>query len=172
MADKYQLRAKLEEDRKAEADADKERQVAEKLRELMQAEIPEAMYTNQVDNLIDEFAVNLRAQGIDLGTYMQYTGQTEDSLREVYHDRAVSQVEVRLALKKIAELEGIKATDEDVENKYQELADTYKVKVERVKAAFAAADIADDLNVEKALALVKDAAVAKEPEAETENAAE
>ena len=169
---KADLRGKLEEDRKAEADADKERQVAEKLRELMQAEIPEAMYTNQVDNLIDEFAVNLRAQGIDLGTYMQYTGQTEDSLREVYHDRAVSQVEVRLALKKIAELEGIKATDEDVENKYQELADTYKVKVERVKAAFAAADIADDLNVEKALALVKDAAVAKEPEAETENAAE
>ncbi len=169
---KADLRGKLEEDRKAEADADKERQVAEKLRDLMQAEIPEAMYTNQVDNLIDEFAVNLRAQGIDLGTYMQYTGQTEDSLREIYHDRAVSQVEVRLALKKIAELEGIKATDEDVENKYQELADTYKVKVERVKAAFAAADIADDLNVEKALALVKDAAVAKEPEAETENAAE
>ncbi len=163
---KADLRAKLEQDRKDEAEADKERQVAEKLRELMQAEVPEAMYNNQVDNLIDEFAMNLRAQGLDLRTYMQYTGLTEESMRETYHDRAVSQVEVRLALKKIAELEGIQATDEDIQNKYQELADIYKVDVERVKAAFSDKDISGDLNVEKALELVKEAAVAEEAAAE------
>jgi len=163
---KADLRAKLEQDRKDEAEADKERQVAEKLRELMQAEVPEAMYNNQVDNLIDEFAMNLRTQGLDLRTYMQYTGLTEESMRETYHDRAVSQVEVRLALKKIAELEGIQATDEDIQNKYQELADIYKVDVERVKAAFSDKDISGDLNVEKALELVKEAAVAEEAAAE------
>ncbi len=159
---KADLRSKLEQDRKDEADADKERQIADKLRELMQAEVPEAMYENQVDNLVDEFAMNLRAQGIDLNTYMQYTGLTEEALRDTYHDRAVSQVEVRLALKKIAALEGIEATDEDVEAKYNELAENYKVPVARVKAAFSAKDIAGDLNVEKALELVKEQAIAVE----------
>ena len=161
---KADVRTKLETSRKEEADSDKERQVADKLIELMEAEIPEAMYENQVDNLVDEFGMNLRAQGIDLGTYMQYTGMTEEKLRETYYDRAVSQIKVRLALKKIAALEGIKATDEDVENKYNELAETYKVDVARVKAAFTASDIAGDLEVERALTLVKDAAVAQTEE--------
>ena len=156
---KADTKEKLLKDRQDEAEMNKERQVADKLRELMQAEVPQAMYDNQVDNLVDEFAMNLRSQGIDLDTYMQYTGLTHEKLRETYYDRAVSQVEVRLALKKIAELEGIKATDEDVENKYNELAENYKVDVKRVKAAFAAEDIAGDLEVEKALELVKDAAV-------------
>lgn len=159
---KADIRENLEKTRKEEADSDKERQVADKLIELLQAEVPEAMYENQVDNLVDEFSMNLRAQGIDLKTYMQYTGLTEEKLRETYYDRAVSQIKVRLALKKIAALEGIKATDEDVENKYNELAQTYKVDAARVKAAFAASDIAGDIEVEKALELVKDAAVASE----------
>ncbi len=159
---KADVKEKLQKDRQEEAEMNKERQVADKLRELMQAEVPEAMYNNQVDNLIDEFAMNLRAQGLDLGTYMQYTGLTEDKLRETYRERAESQIEVRLALKKIAQLEGISATEEDVENKYKELADNYKVDVARVKAAFSPSDIAGDLDVEKALELVKDAAVAVE----------
>ncbi len=159
---KADVKEKLQKDRADEAEADKERQLADKLRELLKAEVPEAMYENQVDNLVDEFSMNLRSQGIDLGMYMQYTGLTEDKLRETYHDRAVSQVDVRLALKKIAELEGIKATEEDVENKFNEMAENYKVDIKRVKAAFSAKDIAADLNVEKALELVKEAAKASE----------
>ena len=159
---KADIRKNLEEARQKEAASDKENQVAEKLKELMNAEIPEVMYENQVDNLVDEFEMSLRAQGIDLATYMQYTGLTDEKLHEKYYDRAVSQVNVRLALKKIAELEGIKATDEDVENKFKELAETYKVDINRVKAAFPAEDIASDLDVGKALELVVDAAVAEE----------
>ena len=157
---KADVKERLAKDREEEAVSDKERQVADKLQELLQAEVPEAMYDNQVDNLIDEFSMNLRSQGIDLGTYMQYTGLTEDKLRETYYDRAVSQVKVRLALKKIAELEGIKATEEDIEKKYADIAEQYSVDVSRVKAAFSPSDIAGDLDVEKALELVKDAAVA------------
>ena len=106
--------------------------------------------------------MNLRMQGMDIKTYMEYTGLTDEILHDTYYDQAVSQVKVRLALKKIAELEGIKATDEDVENKFNELAETYKVEVARVKAVFPASDIAGDLEVGKALALVVEAAVAEE----------
>lgn len=159
---KADIRTKLEEARKKDADSDKEGQVADKLKELMTAEIPEVMYENQVDNLVDEFETSLRAQGIDLATYMQYTGLTDEKLHDTYYDRAVSQVQVRLALKKIAELEGINVTDEDVENKFNELAETYKVDVTRVKAVFPASDIKGDLEVARALELVVGAAVAEE----------
>lgn len=153
---KADVKEKLAESKKQEADADKERQVADKLAELLQAEVPEAMYENQIDSLVDEFAMNIRMQGIDIDTYMQYTGLTIDNLRETYHDRAVSQVKVRLALKKIAELENITATEEDIENKYNELAKTYRVDVDRVKAAFSVKDVTGDIEVAKALELVKE----------------
>ena len=163
---KADLKSKLEESRKTEADNSKEQQIAEKLTELLEAEIPEAMYDNQLDHIIDEFAINLRSQGIDLNTYMEYTGLTEDKLRETYYDRAETQVKLRLALKKIAELEGLKASDEDVEAKYNELAETYKVDVSRVKAAFDKKDIAGDIETERAMNLVKENAVEKAADAE------
>ena len=103
--------------------------------------------------------MNLRMQGIDLKTYMEYTGLTDDVLHQTYYDRAVSQVKVRLALKKIAKLENIEVTDEEVENKYKELADNYKVEVDKVKGVFPAKDIKSDLETAKALALVENAAV-------------
>ena len=156
---KADIREKLAEDKKKNAESDKERQVADKLAELMQAEVPEVMYENQVDNLVDEFEMNLRMQGIDLKTYMEYTGLTDDVLHQTYYDRAVSQVKVRLALKKIAKLENIEVTDEEVENKYKELADNYKVEVDKVKGVFPAKDIKSDLETAKALALVENAAV-------------
>lgn len=159
---KADIREKLAESKKKDADNDKERQVADKLAELLQAEVPEAMYENQVESIIDEFSMNLRMQGIDLDTYMQYTGMTTEKLHDTYYDTAVSQVKVRLALKKIAELENIKASDEDVENKYNELAASYKVELDRVKRAFSAKDLAGDIEVAKALEFVKENAVNEE----------
>ena len=155
---------KLEETRKKEADTNKESQIAEKLMELLEADIPEAMYENQLDTLVDEFSMNLRAQGLDMNTYMQYTGLTEEKLRDTYRDRAESQVKVRLALRKIAELEGLKASEEEIEAKYNELAETYKVDVSRVKAAFAPKDIAGDIEAERAMNFVKENAVEKAAE--------
>ena len=157
---KADVKAKLEEKRKDEAEDEKERQIADKLAELVQAEIPEAMFDNQVNAHIDEFAMNLRAQGLDINTYMQYTGLTPEKLRESYYNSSVMQVKVRLALRKIAALEGIAASEEDVENKYNELAENYKVSADRVKAAFSARDIASDIQVERALEFVKENAVA------------
>lgn len=161
---KADLKTKLAEARKEEADSKKESQIAEKLIDLLEAEIPEAMYENQLDSIIDEFALNLRSQGLDLNTYMQYTGFTEEKLRNTYRDRAESQVKLRLALRKIAGLEGLKATDEDVESKYNELAEKYKVDAARVKAAFAPRDIAGDIETERAMNFVKENAVEKAEE--------
>lgn len=157
---KADVRAKLEKKRAEDAENDKDNQITGKLAELLQAEIPEAMFTNQINNMIGEFEMNLRAQGLDLRTYMQYTGLTVENLAENYRTPAERQVKVSLALKKIAELENIVATDEDVENKYNELAEAYKVDVQRVKDVFSTEDIAGDIKILRALDLVRENAVA------------
>lgn len=157
---KADVRAKLEKKRAEDAENDKDNQITGKLAELLQAEIPEAMFTNQINNMIGEFEMNLRAQGLDLRTYMQYTGLTVENLAENYRTPAERQVKVSLALKKIAKLENIVATDEDIENKYNELAEAYKVDVQRVKDVFSTEDIAGDIKILRALDLVRENAVA------------
>ena len=136
----------------------------EKLIELIEAEIPEAMYENQLDSIVDEFEMNLRSQGLDLNTYMQYTGLTEDKLRDTYRSRAEAQVKLRLALRKIAELENMKPSEEDIEAKYNELAETYKVDVARIKAVFGPNEVGGDIETERAMKFVKENAVEKAAE--------
>ncbi len=117
------------------------------------------MYENAIDNFIGEFEMNLRAQGLDINTYMQYVGLDEQALREQYKERAEAQVKVRLALRAVAEAEGIDASEEEIEEEYNKLAEAYKVDVARVKAAFTAEDIAKDVKNEKAMKLVQESAV-------------
>lgn len=150
------LKEKLQKSRETEAENDKNNQISKKLAELLVAEIPQAMYENQIDNIIGEFEMNLRAQGLDINTYMQYMGLDEATLREQYKERAENQVKVRLALKAVAEKENITVTDEEIEEEYKNVAEAYKVEVERVKAAFTADEIASDLKAKKAIDLVRD----------------
>lgn len=90
---------------------------------------------------------------------MQYVGLDEQALREQYKERAEAQVKVRLALRAVAEAEGIDASEEEIEEEYNKLAEAYKVDVARVKAAFTAEDIAKDVKNEKAMKLVQESAV-------------
>ena len=153
------VKEKLAKAREEEAKNDKNNQVAKSLAEKLVAEIPDAMYENAIDNFIGEFEMNLRAQGLDINTYMQYVGLDEQALREQYKERAEAQVKVRLALRAVAEAEGIDASEEEIEEEYNKLAEAYKVDVARVKAAFTAEDIAKDVKNEKAMKLVQESAV-------------
>ena len=76
-----------------------------------------------MDEIINSFAYRLQSQGMKLETYLKYTGQTTDDLRVQYKPQAERQVKVRLGLEKIAELEGLKPTEEETEAEYQKLAD-------------------------------------------------
>lgn len=166
------VKEKLAKAREEEAYNSKSNQIAEKLAGLLVAEIPEAMYENQIDNIIGEFEMNLRAQGLDINTYMQYVGLDEDALREQYRERAEAQVKVRLALKAVAAAENITVTEEEVEDEYKRLAEAYSVDVDRVKAAFSVEDIESDLKAKKAMDLVRDNAVEVEAAETSEESAE
>ena len=170
---KADIRKKIAESRETEAKDSVDNQLIDKLVSLVQADIPEAMFKNRTDEDMRDFEYRLRSQGLNLQTYMKYTGMDMDGMRKQFRPQAERQVKMRLALEKIAELEAIKPSDEDVEKEYGKIAESYKTDVEKVKKLIARDDLEKDIAVEKAFDLVRDAAVVTEgdPDSKKENEA-
>ena len=146
---------------KDEAEKDVDDQIANKLMELVEGEIPDAMYDNQANEMVRDFDMRLRSQGMDIDTYMQYMGMDKNALKDMYREEAEKRVKLRLALETIAKKENIEVTDADLDEEYSKMAEAYKMDVEKVKAAVPAESLTEDLKVQEALALVKDKAVIK-----------
>ena len=149
-----------------------ENQLIDKLVELVQAEIPEAMYTNRINDDVRDFAYRLQSQGLNLNTYLQYTGMNMDGLRQSFRPQAERQVKVRLALEKIAGLENIQPTDADLEAEYEKLAKNYELEVDKVKSFIPKEELVKDIAVEKAIQIVRDTAVVTEADEAEEAKAE
>ena len=160
---KAELRTQIEARLKDEAQKDIDDQTATKLIELAQGDIPEAMYENQVNDMMRDFEMRLRQQGmnIDMKTYMQYMGMEESTVREMYREEAEKKVKLRLALLSIAVKENVEVTDADIEDEYSKMAEAYKMDVKQVKAAIPADSLSEDIKVQKALDIVKNSAVIK-----------
>ena len=146
---------------KDEADKDVDDKISEKLMELLEGEIPEAMYENQANDMVRDFEMRLRSQGMDMQTYMQYMGMDVNALKGMYRDDAEKRVKLRLALETIARKENIEVTEADVEDEYSKMAEAYKMDIDKVKDAVPAESLTEDIKVQKALDLVKNSAVIK-----------
>ena len=142
-------------------DDDIESKLVDALTEKVEGEIPEAMYTNKIDDMLREFDLRLRQQGLDLDTYMKYTGLTKESFGDQYRDEAEKRVKVRLALEKIAEIENIEPTEDDINAEYDNMAEMYKMDADKVKSLVSAEDLRLDVAVSKAMDMVKENAVIK-----------
>ena len=144
-----------------EAEHDIEHKLTDAVIERVEGEIPHQMYDSEAKNMMREMDMRLRQQGMDLNTYLQYTGMDADSVLEMYKPEAEKRVKMRLALEKIAKLEEIKPTDEEIEEQYKKMAEAYQMDAEKVKEIIPAESISEDLAVELAMKLVKDTAVIK-----------
>ena len=158
---KADVKSKLSERAKADAEREWENELAEKLMDLLVAEIPEPMFEAETENYLRDYDTRLRSSGLDLKTYMQYTGMTLDAIRAQLRPQAEKQVKIRLALEKIAVLENVDATEDEINDEYSRIAATYSVELDEVKKMIAAEDIKADLLTAKAMEIVKSNAVSK-----------
>ena len=157
---KADSRKKLTESRERSAQEKFEAALIDQLVEGVKGEIPEAMFTNRQNEAVQEFGYRLQSQGLSLDMYLQYTGSDMDTFKATFRPQAEREVKLRLALEKIAALEGLTASDEALEAEYAAMAEQYKMDVEQVKKFVPAAELAKDLTVRAAMDLVKDSAVA------------
>lgn len=153
------IRAKLEDAAVKQAESAFEGALLNALIEKVDSPIPNCMYEQRIDALMRSFEQQLRQQGMDLNLYFQYTGMDMDSFRDTYRDRAESEVKLRLALEKIAELENIEVSEEEINNGLAEIAASNGMDVESVKRFVPMGEYTTDLKVQKAVELVKENAV-------------
>ena len=171
---KADLKAKIQKRHEDSANAAADEQLVDALINNMEAEIPAPMYDAEAENFLRDYDNRLRMSGLDLNTYLKYTGMTLDKMREQFRPQAERQVKARLALEKIVELEGIEATEEDINGEIERIAAAYNMPVDKVKESVPTDAIADDMKVKKAMDLVKANAVVTDatPEAKAEETTE
>ena len=130
---KADLRAKLSETKQQQATTENENNVVEKVVSNASMEIPEAMIEEQVSNSLEDYARRMRSQGLTMEQYMQFTGMTEERLREDIRPQAEKRIRTRLVLEAIVAAENIEAPEDAVEAEIKKMADTYKMEPDRAK---------------------------------------
>ena len=170
---KKSIEKEIKEHKEEENEREIESQLLQKLSENVIGEIPEVMYDNEVNDQVRNIDYRLSAQGLNLETYLQYTGMTIEQYKESMKDSAIQNVKVRLALQKVAELENLQVTDEELEAEYDKFAAQYQMEKEEIKKVVPTEGLRGDLLNEKAIKFVRDNAkvtTARKPRAKKEEA--
>ena len=152
---KASIRKGMEEQADREAELNVENALVDQVIESMEGEIPQAMYDNRMDEIVNEYRYRLQQQGLQLEMYLQYLNQTMAQFRDSFKEQAEKQVKIRLALEAVAAAEGIVASDEDFDAEVKRIADQYKMEEDRVRAIVNEAEVKGDLAVNKAIDFLK-----------------
>ena len=172
---KEDVKKKLTERKTANAKSIKENAAVDAAIANATMEIPDAMLETQAQNLVDEFATGMRRQGLSMEQYLQYSGNTEDSMIEQMKPRALKQIQTRLVLEAVAKAENIQISEEDTEAELKKMAENYKMELDEIKKLMDDSQIKamqEDLAVQRAIDLLAESAIETEKKEETDTAAE
>ena len=140
------------------------------------------MIDTQTTQMVEDFAQRIQSQGITLEQYFQFTGLTAEKMMEDMKPQALKRIQTRLVLEKVAEVENIQPTEEEVNEEISKMAEAYKMEADKLKEYLGEAEkesIKRDLSVTKAVDLIMEnvkerakAKTKKEKEAEAEEGTE
>ena len=159
---KADIKKQMTDAREAEAMTAVEDEIITQVIEGIKGDIPEVMYTNKVNEMVQDFQYRLASQGMTMEVYSQYTGTSMEGLRKTFEPTATRQVKTRLALEKIVANENIKPSDEDIKAEYERLAKAYGTDVEKVKEFIPLKALTLDMAVGKAIDFLIENAKIKE----------
>lgn len=116
------LRERMGTMRIAQARQALQQKTAEALAALVTVDVPEAMIDGEIDARLQDLVGRLQQQGIDPGQYLAQMGQTPDQLRAEFREGAEQSVKVDLALRTVAEAEGLYPDDDKLTEVIDEMA--------------------------------------------------
>ncbi|WP_349408059.1 trigger factor [Pseudalkalibacillus sp. SCS-8] len=152
---KAKIRERLETEKKTQAENDMKDQLVQKATENAEIDVPEAMVTSELDRMMKEFDQRLQMQGMNLDMYYQFSGTSEDQLKEQMKEDAEKRVRTNLTLEAIAETENIEVSEEEVEEEITKMAEMYQMETDKMKQMLAMQGGPDllkgDLKVRKAI---------------------
>ena len=158
---KEHVKTILVEKKENEAKHAKEDAAVDKIIENAQMDIPEAMLETQCRQMLDDFSRRMQSQGLSMDQYFQFTGMTAEKMMEDMKPQALKRIQTRLVLEKVAEVENIQPTEEEVNEEISKMAEAYKMEADKLKELLGERELEQmkkDMAVQKAVTLVADAA--------------
>jgi len=164
---KKDLEEKADKEAKDKAQADFETKAVEKAKEEAEIELADSIVSFRQDQLLENFAGQMRRQGIELQQYLEYTNTDIEDFRVQFKDRATSELKTELVLEAVADAEGITVSDDDLEAEFQRLAEQTSRPADDIKKLYEGnktmtESLKFSLMMNKAVKLLTDNAVAKE----------
>ena len=151
---KEDVKNKLAETKQAQATAENENNVVQKVVDNAQMDIPAPMVDEQVRNMIEDYARRLQSHGISFDQYLQFTGSTIEQLQEQMRPQAELRLRTRLVLEAVVAAEKIEPSDELVEAEIKKMSENYKMDAEQIKTIMGEAGMAQmkaDMAVQEAV---------------------
>ena len=158
---KEDLKKSLAEKKAQEAKAEKQQKVMDVVVGNAKMDIPEAMVRKSTDDMMNQYAQELGAQGLSMDVYFKYTGMTPQQLAEQLKPQALANIKNRLVLDAIVAAENIEITDEEIEAEIQRLAESWSMEADKVREYMDVDLMRNDMSAQKALEMITDAAVEK-----------
>ena len=163
---KADVRAKALEQAQKQADSAFENACVEKAAENTTVDMPKALVENELDVQMERFGYQLQMSGYSMEQYAKMMGGDVNTMRNAFRPTAEKQAKISVTLEKIAEVENLTVTEQDIEEEFESMAKQYEMEVSKVKELVPVEELTESLKTRKAVKLIVDSAVAVAPKAE------
>ena len=165
---KSDIRTKALENAQKQNESAFEQACVEKAAENVTVDMPNALIETELDNQMDRFGYQLQMSGYSVEQYAKMMGGDLSTMRNAFRPAAEKQAKINVTLAKIAEVEQITVSDDEIAAEYDAMAKQYELEVEKIKGMVPAEEIKTSLETRKAVKVIVDSAVAVAPKATEE----
>ena len=166
---KADIRGRILKVKQEDAESMFENALIDKLLETVEAEIPDSMVEEQLDIGMQNFARQVSSYGMEPSAYLKLMNTTPELFRENMRVSSEKQVKAMLALSKIAEIEGIEVSEDEIEAEYKAASERFGTDIEKIKESAEKEQIIYDIKLRRATGIITDNAIAEEPSQEDGN---
>ena len=163
---KADIRAKALEKAQKQADSAFENAAVEKAAENTTVDMPNALVEKELDIQMERFGYQLQMSGYSMEQYAKMMGGDVNTMRNAFRPTAEKQAKISVTLEKIAEVENLTVTEEDIEEEFQSMAKQYEMEEDKIKEMVPMDELTESLKTRKAVKLIVDSAVAVAPKTE------
>ena len=138
--------------------------VLAKVFEANDIDVPKPLVESELDSTMSEFDQQLRSQGLDLNTYMEYIDKNTKELRDELREEAEKKVKTRMIVTAVADQENFEVTDEEISTEIENMGKQYGIEADKIREMLGAQNIgmiAGDIKIRKAVEFMYDNAVKK-----------
>ena len=152
----------LEEHTKQLSERKFEEELMQALKEKASIEAPPNLTEREIDHMIVDEARSIAQAGLEFGNYLRAIGQTPEGLRDARRESAQNRVTTSLILNELAEVEGIEASEEEIDEEIRDAesqADTADPEaLERLHSDEVRVNIGNRVRLKKAVERMKEIA--------------